>query len=154
CLLRYDALGALVAIARIGRVEERRELQIAATFGIDGEIEAAAGRHPLRVVFQNPTAQARVKVASRGENAVTDHLRFGPAAGKLPEVAVVGISRAVSLANAAGSEAGLHAVGVARDDQAVDGLHAPAVLHELHGEPIEQFGVRGAFAVPAEVEDG
>ena len=48
---------------------------------------------------------------------------------------------------------GLHPVGPRRDDQPVQVLQAPAGLHELDGQPVEQFGMGRGLAVEAEVED-
>ena len=42
----------------------------------------------------------------------------------------------------------------ARDDEAVEGFGVPAALQVFGREPIEQFGVRGAFALHAEIFGG
>ena len=47
---------------------------------------------------------------------------------------------------------GLHAVGVRRDEQAMDVLHLPAVVHQLDGQPIEQRLIARLRAAQAEVE--
>ncbi len=50
-----------------------------------------------------------------------------------------------------GVDAGLLAIGVAEEDEAVDGLEAPLVFEELVGEPVEEFGVGGSVAAEAKV---
>ena len=46
----------------------------------------------------------------------------------------------------------LHLVRLARDDQTVQVLHAPARLHELDGQPVEKLVVHGPWRSQAEVE--
>ena len=45
-------------------------------------------------------------------------------------------------------------VGGGRDDLFDEALHVPAVLHEIDGEPVEQFGVARLLALRAEVGGG
>ena len=42
-------------------------------------------------------------------------------------------------------------IGGAGHDELVQGLHAPTVLNEAHGQPIKQFGMAGQFAQSAEI---
>ena len=49
-----------------------------------------------------------------------------------------------------GVDAGLLAIGVAEEDEAVDGFEAPLVFEELIGEPVEEFGVGGSIAAESD----
>ena len=45
-------------------------------------------------------------------------------------------------------------IGGRADDEPVDVLEAPTVVHQLDGEPVEQFGMRRRLALRAEVLGG
>ena len=84
--------------------------------------------------------------AADGEDRVTD--RFGVEALErfVPVEAVLGIA-GIPLAVV---RRGL-AVGGGSEDQAMESLQLPSVLHEIVGEPVEEFGMRRALAHGTEI---
>src|SRR5207245_1981610 len=108
-----------------------------APFGVDAEVETAARRGRLLSILQDWAAYLRLQLPGHEKHAVTDHLGFDAALLEMPEPAVVGV--AGKLCGGLGPRPGLHAIGVAGDDKAVQVAHAPAGVHELDREPVQKF---------------
>ena len=85
-----------------------------------------------------------IKLPGRGQHAVANHFGLQATTVALPPQAVVFVDREVRMVGTPGTRSKL--IGVARDDQAMDVLHAPIVFHQLDREPIEQLRQRGLLS--------
>ena len=97
--------------------------------------------------------RGEVELSAGEEDGVADGLGLEAAEGHAPEEAVAGVGRKAGREGSVVGATGL-AVGLREDDLAVQAFDPPAAFDEIGGEPVEQFGVAGGFAVGAEVAGG
>jgi len=91
----------------------------------------------------------QIEAAGHRQDAVANRFGIEPPAVHAPDERVVGIDGIVRLAVIARK-----LIGPAEHDAANQTLDRPAVIHELHGQVIEQRLVRWHFAQRAEIIDG
>ncbi len=91
----------------------------------------------------------RAEQPARGELAVADHLGFEAEARSAREQPVVGIALGERRRHR-----GRLSIGRRGDDRPQQRLLAPAAIHQLDGEPVEELGVRGRLALRPEVLAG
>ena len=91
-------------------------------------------------------ARLEIQAAADGQDRVADLLGRQPAHREPPEPAVARV-----LGQARRRRPRRHAVGAREQDQPVHPLDPPAAVHELGGQPVEQFGMRRRLAELAEV---
>ncbi len=110
------------------------------------EVQAPPRDGQPRSVVDVGAAQGRVERPGDGEDAVADDLGLGASGCPSPEEHVVRVPGEVG-------RVGMRVASIrgARDDQPVDRLHAPAAIHQLGGQPVQQRGVARRLAVAAEV---
>src|SRR5262249_47398480 len=96
-------------------------------------------------------ADCGIELTADSQHGVADDFRFHAAWVHAPKINVLGISLRIGIIGFASR--GAHPVSLRSDDQAMNALHAPAALHELHGEPVEQLRMRRQLAVLAEISN-
>ena len=94
-------------------------------------------------------AEDGVEQAGAPQGGVADHPAGQTEAGPAREQAVLRI-----LGQQGGAHGGVLPVGAAHDDELQGALEIPAMLDEVHGEPVEQFGMARALTLEAEVLGG
>ena len=92
-------------------------------------------------------AHRQVDAAADREDVVANRLGVEPLRAIPPEQQVLRILLDV----AAVIERRRHLIGLGGHHQPVELLEAPALVHELHGQPVEQFGMRRLLSHLAEV---
>ena len=95
-------------------------------------------------------ADRRIELAAGGQHGVADLLGIEPLDGPFPEQAVFGIDP-LAQGEIARAALGRLAIGRRGQDQPVQRLELPAARDEFGRQPVEQLGVAGGLAQPAEV---
>ena len=87
------------------------------------------------------------------QHGVADRLALQPPPAGVPEqvIVAVGVQRLRACGRSVGVDPRILAVRGRQHHQPVHVLEAPAVLHELHRQPVEQFRVRRRARPDAEV---
>ena len=123
---------------------------VAVAWGVGFLSEGGFFPNARRLVGLHRGASALVDQEARGgEGLIANHPRRETIARAAGEEAIF----RVMLVSGRGDARRLTIRG-ARDDEAVEGFGVPAALEVFGREPIEQFGVRGAFALHAEIFGG
>ncbi len=94
-------------------------------------------------------AEDGVEQAGAPQGSVADHPAGQTEAGPAREQAVLRI-----LGQQGGAHGGVLPVGAAHDDELQGALEIPAMLDEVHGEPVEQLGMARALTLESEVLGG
>ena len=159
-LQRRDRRGALrLRLAGVGAVERPEEVvehrarlglvdhaaEVAGLEGLLGHVDLHVVVHRFEQV-EPRAAHGQVEFAGGGQHGIAQHLGLEAARRVAPEVPGLGVDR-----GGARHEPRSLAVAPGVEDQPMDMLQRPAVIHEFGGEEIEQLRVRGPGAVEAEV---
>ena len=149
CLLRNNRFTPSITIPRIGRIKERQELHCPAGLGIVSKVQAAAGRRLLAIIDLR-TTDPKVEFLRNRQQAVPDH--FGLVTSRLPfpPQPVVRIHRSIDRSGLLVMRG--HTVTTAQHDQPMQVFHRPVPLHQLDGQPIQEFRVRGRSTCAAEIK--
>ena len=155
-LLGKDRPRAPVTVAGVGAVEHRRERTAPILLRLAAVIEAATEGGERHRVLQFHPSDRPVEGAGEMEDCIAHHLGLHPPDVHPLQKPILRIlsdgSRPPWLGAAGGELSAFPAVGSAGDDEPVERLHPPAVLHELDGEPVEQLRMGGGGASPTEIE--
>ena len=121
--------------------------RLAAVPLVDDFAVAEIGPHARRLVrLDRRAAHAGPQLATDRERLVADRLRAHAMARPAGDKAVLRIALEQLRCHGRGL-----AVGRTGDDESVQLLHVPAGPDELGREPVEKLGVRGVFALHAEI---
>ena len=147
-LLRHDALAAPVAFVHARHVEQLQKGHLLFVGVL--EIEAPPRhRQPLAMCEIRP-ADGRVELPGHGQDAVAHGLGLHAFRMRVPQQTIIGIDRPPRIVGRAGRN---HAIRLRGDHQSVHRFHAPAAIHELYGQPIEQRGIGRRGAADAKIEN-
>ena len=94
------------------------------------------------------SAERRIEKAGGPQRGIADHPAGQTETRASGEQFVLGV-----LGEQGGGDRRVLAIGRAHDDEPKRPLQVPAVLDEIHGEPVEELRVERAFALQAEVFD-
>ena len=95
------------------------------------------------------SAERRIEEAGGPERAVADHPAGQAEARAAGEELVLGV-----LGEQGGGDGGVLTIGLAHDDELEGTLEIPAVLDQVDGEPVEEFGVDRTLTLQAEILGG